>query len=356
LFTPEIWAFYSNLESANIALPDSYATYFESIVYLNDDEFLTITGSVDNYKYYSLQIYDSRAITLGNVNYQQSLNGSINLTITKNLINCPDKNQNVINIDSNNTIFVIVFRVYDFSESPLETHLLTPNISIINSKIGELPKSNNFISLDYNWLWPDKDPVRFPLYSTTNNNFLKPALTSFFYNGDASYLISNVQNPSANMGIVITGVLPSSDQVLYSSFNIGLSSPPMPTISGRHYGSDPRLISSTGRAGIRYIEIEKRYLTNQTEWNRNYTIYIGIDPEHIKRLGGDPEVDLYLLYPLQYFNDKPYTNIVIVYRHLMPHSSFLHSISNVANSHADPRKCNESMNKYYPNIQLVYHK
>lgn len=366
IFTPEIWSFYSNSESANIALPDSYATYFSSYVYLNDNEFLTIKGSVENYEYYSLQVYDSRAITLGNVNYLQSVNGSIDLIITKNINNLQNfnTNSNIINIDSNNTIFVVVFRVYDLSEMPLDTYLLTPNISIWNSKMGQLPKSKNFVNLNYNWLWPDKPPVRFPKFSTTDNNFLKPALTSFFYNGDASYLLSNIQNPSSNIGIVIHGVLPNKDQLMYSSFNIGLSSPPMPTIAGQHYQNNSRLISSTGRAGIRHIEIEKRYNKNEETnnstqcninqaWDRHYTIYVGLDLDHIKRLGGDPNVDLYLLYPIQYFTGKPYTNVLILHRHLMPTSTFTHAIVDVAESHADPHVCNEYMDKYYPTITFV---
>lgn len=366
-FVPEIWSFYSNSESANVALPDSYATYFSSYVYLNDDEFLTVKGSVENYDYYSLQVYDSRAITLGNVNYLQSVNGSINLIITKDIRNLQNTtNTNIINIDSNNTIFLVVFRVYDLFETPLDTHLLVPNVSIMNSKIGNLPKANNFVKLDYNWLWTDKAPVRFPKFSTTDNNFLKPALTSFFYNGDASYLISNIQNPSESLGIIIKGVLPDSTQVMYSSFNIGVSSSPMPTIAGKHYQNDPRLISSTGRAGIRHIEIEKRYnifssqndekilsQVDKTLWNRHYTIYVGLDLDHIRRLGGDPDVDLYLLYPIQYFTGKPYTNVIILHRHLMHHPSFSYAIANVAESHADPQVCNASMDKYYPSLQLI---
>lgn len=354
VFTPEIWSFYSNSESANIALPDSYATYFSSYVYLNDDEYLTIKGSVENYEYYSLQIYDSRAITLGNVNHLQSINGSIDLIITKdinNFQNFTDKS-NIININSNNTIFVVVFRVYDLFDTPVDTHLLSPNITITNSKVGLLHKSDNFVELNYNWLWPDKPPVRFPKFSTTNNNFLKPALTSFFYNGDASYLLSNIQNPSSNLGVVIQGILPDKNQVMYSSFNIGLSSPPMPTIAGKHYQNDSRLISSTGRAGIRHIEIEKRY-SSIDNWDRNYTIYVGLDLDHIKRLGGDPDTDLYLLYPIQYFTGKPYTNILILHRHLMPTPTFSHAIVDVADSHADPHTCHEYMAKYYPAITFV---
>lgn len=356
LLIPEIWSFYSNSDSANIALPDSYATYFSSFVYLNNDEYLSLNGLTTNYSYYSLQIYDSRAITLGNVNYLQSINNTIDLIITKNisnLNNLNNKTNNIIIIDSNNTIFLIVFRVYDLSEIPIDAYLLSPNISITHNKIGKLKKSHKFVNLNYNWLWPDTNPVRFPKFSNVNNNFLKPALTSFFYNGDASYLLSNIQNPNRNIGLIVSGILPNSSQVLYSSFNIGVSSPPMPTISGKHYGNDNKLISSSGRAGIRHVEIEKRY-QNITNWNRNYTIYIGLDLNHITELGGNPDFDLYLLYPIQYFNKKPYSNILILHRHLMPHSNFLHTISNISNSHADPNVCEEYMNKYYPKITFVY--
>ena len=126
----------------------------------------------------------------------------------------------------------------------------------------------------------------------------------------------------------------------------------METIAGKHYQTDSMQISSTGRAGIRHIEIEKRY-NNEKQWNKSYTIYVGANLDHIKRLGGDPDVDLYLLYPIQYFTGKLYSNVVILYRHLMPKLDFEHAILNVSDSHADPHVCHLYMNDYYPLIEFV---
>jgi len=338
----------------NIALPDSYAIYFSSFIYLNNDEYLFVKGNVSAYEYYSLQIYDSRAITLGNINFLETKNGFINLTITKNSKTLTNLNnlQNTLIIDSNNTIFFLVFRVYDLYEKPIDLKYLTPNLTISNSKIGNLTKSKNFVDLNYGWLSPNWNPVRFPKFSTQNNNFLKPALTSFFYNSDASYLLSNIQNPSENLGLIITGILPEKKNLMYLSFNIGLSSFPMPTIAGKHWSNNSKLISSSGTAGIRHIEIEKKY-NNKINWNRNYTIYIGLNLKHIQKLGGNPDNDLYLLYPLQYFNQKPYTNVVILHRYLMPHPEFEHSIRNISDSHADPDVCENYMNKYYPKVTII---
>lgn len=260
---------------------------------------------------------------------------------------------NTINLNSNSTIFIIVFRVYDFNDEQLSPHEMKPNLKLVHSSNGILPIAKNFVDLQYNWLAPNCGPVKFPQYSTRNNNFLKPELNSYFYNNDAHYLIANIQNPNKSVGVIVTGILPTEDQVLYTSINIGTSSFPMVTISGKHYGNDPTLISYSGRAGLRHIEIKKRY-KNIANWNMSYTIYIGLDLDHIRRLGGDPSYDLYLLYPLHYMSGKPYSNVMITHRHLMPHYNFKHSISKINESFAHPETCANSMEKYYPKTTFIY--
>jgi hypothetical protein len=365
IFTPTIWSFYSNHESFNIAVPDSYATYYQSFVYLNDGESLVIKSYLQDYKYFSLQIYDSRAVTLGNINYLQSVDGNFNIEITKEL-----KRTNATNtmlIKSNSSVFIVVFRTYDFSDIPSDISEY-PNITIENTRLGMLKTSDKYVNLKYNWIWPDLNPVKQQQYTNLNNNFVKPELNSYFYNDDASYLISNIKNPSSNMGMIVRGELPTEDQVLYTSFNLGTSSLPLHTIAGDHYNSNKKLISSTGRAGLRHIEIIKRYGDTE-KWNlegRKYIIYIGLNLDHIRNLGGDPDVDLYLLYPIQYFTGKPYTNLILVHRHLMPHSklnqfkqsslltTFNQSIANINKIFAHPYECEQVMLNYYPKIEFVF--
>lgn len=75
LFVPEVWSFYSNADNFNIADPDSFATYYQSIVYLNKGESVNVHGNLSDHKYYSLQVYDSMAITLGNINFEKVTDG-----------------------------------------------------------------------------------------------------------------------------------------------------------------------------------------------------------------------------------------------------------------------------------------
>lgn len=273
--------------------------------------------------------------------------------------------------------------------------------------------AQNYTKIGFPNLFLNMKPLKESKYNNTKNNFFKPYSNKYFSNDDASYLIStislhNTQNKV--IGAIIKGYLPLVDinrtnyfkssksnylynntcnntcnnifgyhEVRYVSFNMGSLSTPLPTIAGPMLKTfstiidsmtdsfvkqyvDPKEISSTGKPGIIDADIISRY-GNTREWNnegRPFTIYIGLNVHHIKKLGGNPDTDLYLTYPTHYITGKPFSYPVIVFRHLMSQHKFMtnpifkHSIDSINKSFASPSECQQIMQKYYPTIDFLY--
>lgn len=274
-----------------------------------------------------------------------------------------------------------MYRLYDYPEI---SKLILPNIKKANVTI---PHVKSHTEIYFSQMYINVNPVRAHRFSNEDNNFFKPITNAFFSNDDASYLVSLIKvNHTERLGAIITGYLPLTDssssinddyfktngkygkyyEVRYVSFNMGTTSFPFPTIGGNMLHPQTKkingtTISSSGTPGIIHTDIIKRY-ANVSNWNdtdREYTIYVGIDLNHIRELGGNPEYDLYMLYPTSHKN-KLFTYVSILHRHLMPHIKFMEkpifkqSIGDMSNDiPVIPDDCEKVMGKYYPKITFV---
>ena len=390
---PDLWTLHGDTNNFNIALPDSYAVYKGSFVCLSDQQTLVISGEVPQARYYSVQVYDSTTRSLGSLNDNQiKLNSNgFSINITKNSTDV-SANSNVLKINTPNTFLIVLLRLYDTNDTDDTDD--TDDIKLPQiSKMGKSLAHANHTIINFPRIYRNKKPIREHRFANEPNNFFKPIVASYFNNDDANYLISLIKvNQTERLGAIITGYLPvtssetntSNDyfkttptdqinqyddkyyEVRYASFNMGTTSFPLPTIGGNILHSkfkdiDPRDISSTGKPGIRDVDIIKRYsgLEQWSHWGRPYQIYIGIDLDHIRELGGDPNVDLYLIYPVSYQTGELFTYASVIYRHVLPQSKFLdnplfnQSVSDIVGNPAIPSECKEVMGAYYPEIKFV---
>jgi hypothetical protein len=382
---PKLWSIHGDINNFNIALPDSYALYKGSFICINKGESITIEGNIPNARYYSMQVYDSSTASLGSLNDQQiniRTDGSFSINITKDKYGVNNKtSSNSLYVQSKNSFLVVIYRLYDYSEI---SKIILPNIKKANVTI---PHVKAHTKIYFPRMYRNVNPVRAYRFANKDNNFFKPTTNAFFSNDDASYLVSLIKvNYIERLGAIITGYLPLTDsssninndyfktngkygkyyEVRYLSFNMGTTSFPFPTIGGNMLHPQTKkingtIISSSGTPGIIDTDIIKRYsnVSNWNDMNREYTIYVGIDLNHIRELGGNPESDLYLLYPTSYEN-KLFTYVSILHRHLMPHVKFMEnpiftqSIGDIPNNvPVIPKNCEKVMGKYYPKITFV---
>lgn len=274
--------------------------------------------------------------------------------------------------------------------------------------------SDTYTKITYPRIYRNIDPIKPTIYNA-KNNFFKPYSSNYFSNNDANYLISPISLATSNtsntsntnainnktIGAIIKGFLPLTDykrtnyfknqqnstcvnfnmwnmsnilnhphyhEVRYVSFNMGILSKPYPTIAGpmlqTYCGTNvnPQDISSTGKPGITDSNIINKY-NNSKEWNnmgRPFTIFVGLNLDHIIKLGGNPNTDLYMIYPTHYDTKKPFTYPVIVFRHLMSQEKFMsnpifkNGIGSINKLFATSEECQSIMQKYYPTIEFFY--
>lgn len=330
-----------------------------------------------------------------------------NKTITKFNTTTNTTLNNTLIIKSDDTLLLLIFRVYDVydqtilkkqnvsTKNKIESFgwISPPNISkhFANNKIIKLNCASHFTKIGFPKFYNDKLPPKKSKYDNLNNSFFKAHSGGYFANNDAHYLISTINFNKTNgkiIGAIIRGYLPivqynysinhainhipnhtlnntckfnDTYEVRYVSFNMGALSSPFPTVAGESLKLlnsekiNKSHVSSTGKPGIRDIDIIARY-NNSNEWNkkgRPYVIYIGANITHIKKLGGDPNNDLYMIFPVDQNTGKLFTFPVIIFRHLMPHHTFNYGIDKIKNQIASPIECHNVMKKYYPTINFI---
>lgn len=279
----------------------------------------------------------------------------------------------------------------------------------------QIKNSKNYTLIGFPQYYLNYEPFKKSQYDNIKNNFFKPHSNGYFSNSEANYLVSTInfkknETDKKIIGAIIKGYLPivyhnkfnfnhskqlgqtnqhnpynksnQSNQfnqfnqscvnepyyeVKYISFNMGTLSLPFPTIAGNtlkmlnneHFNKSK--ISSTGYAGIRDIDIIMRY-NDSNDWNskgRPYVIYVGTNEEHIKKLGGNPKIDLFMTFPVHYETGMLFDYPVIIFRHLMSQDKFmknpkfLNGISMINKSFATPSECKKVMKKYYPTIDFI---
>lgn len=411
LIVPHLWSIYGSTSNFNIALPDAYAEYRGSFICLNDNDVIILESDVPYARYYSVQLYDSTTASLGSLNDYQivTTNNKFTINITKKKDMCDidacQNNKNTLYVNTKDSFLVLIYRVYDvpINDPNIQPKIGTdklfgwiepPNIykyDMTTGKVTNISNTKTYTPIGLPRMYRNIDPVREHRFANENNNFFKPTTNAFFSNDDANYLVSLIKvPPNGNLGAVITGYLPKTDynnknyfkkvkgnfnesdpdyyEVKYVSFNMGTTSNPLPTIAGHMlhniYSKTkvPRHnISSTGTAGIRDTDIINRY-NNSHDWNQNgrpYKIYIGRDVNHIVRLGADPNVDLYMLYPVSYPKSEFFTYAVIVFRYLMSQEKFLsdpiykNGIGAIISNPALPQECAEKLCLHYPKIEFI---
>lgn len=380
---PQLWTVHGDINNFNVALPDSYASYEGSFICINTDETIIIEGNVPNARYFSFQVYDSTTASLGSLNdYQIKLNSSEKFVINISKLKKCDLEQdaNTLYISTDYTFLLVIFRLYDIEK---EHKLKLPDIKKkFNGEHKYFEHALTYQKVNFPRLYRNTKPVREHRFANEDNNFFKPIVKTFFHNGDTDYLVSLiVVNQSNPIGAIITGHLPETNfnkninndffknnfsvgkyyDVRYVSFNMGILSSPLPTIAGDTLlSSNNKKISSSGTPGIIDEHIVNKY-NNNNEWilrDRPYIIYVGGTIEQIKSLGGDPDRDLYMLYPKMY-DGKYFTYVSILHRHLMPQIKmfdkpmFNQSISDIVGNPVEPLGCEKIMGKYYPKIKFV---
>ena len=261
--------------------------------------------------------------------------------------------------------------------------------NVWTSKYENMP--NNFFRLEPNEYLPDENSHY--LISVINTNIKSYIRNDYTFVNTKSYTCwnNNTQNITQNItnqsycrhgfrtthnitynvteikcnfttikktiGAIITGHLPmvkydylknnsSYYDVNHISFNFGSYDQP----SAKFYKFDEKT-----KRGIRDIDIITRYKNNHN-WNllnRPYIIYIGQNISHIKQLGGNPNVDLYMIYPTDVFSNQPIHNPVIIFRNFMPQNHFAYGINRIRKSYSSPTECENVMKKYYPKIDFV---
>lgn len=420
LIHPEAWSIYGSVDNFNIAFPDVGAKYRGSFICIKKGETITLESEVPNARYYSIQVYDSSTASLGSLNDHQIqiINGKFSINITRPYksykpFKTNNKN-NTLYVSTEDSLLILLYRVYDVSNETKSKNKIEsfgwielPKLykySTIGSKTN-ITAALTYTKIGFPYFYTDSQPVKPLQYANTKNNFFKPHSDGYFSNRDASYLVSTIQlydnKTNKTIGAIIKGYLPLVSvtranffksnnytcfnfdyknnsfygtgyyEVRYVSFNMGIGSSPYPTVAGSSLKSlnghqlhkyNLKHISSTGKPGIMDTDIIRRY-RNSKEWHqggRPYTIYIGMNVSHIWKLGGNPNVDLYLTYPLDYVTGIPFTYPVILFRHLMSQDKFMtepnftHGIGSINKNFATPSECQVVMQKYYPTIKFIY--
>ena len=349
ILNPQIWSFYGDINNLNVALPDAYATYRGSFLCLIDHDIIELVSEVPNSTYYSFQIYDSKGIALNSLNDEQLIirDNKIKVLISKNDLSYKSY-ENYIYVNSKNSFFVILFRNYNENTIPSypiiyrhDSNNITYNLTI----------SKSVPNLFYPQVIFDILPVNKYHGYNIDNNFFKSRTRSYFSNQDASYLLSMIKLNDKRLGAIITGYLPvtyfenkTNYDIRYISFNLGLASFPLSTLSGN------MLNKKNSKPGISDKDIINKYNSSWLKKDRKYIIYIGEDYNHINELGGNHLDDLYILFPRQYISEKLFTHIVIIYRNLLPkHRYGINKIKDLSNSEV----CQNVMGLYYPKIKFI---
>lgn len=387
------WSIAINTTYFNVKFPDGFTTYQTTLTSITPTDVITIHAEIPYVRYFSYQVYDSNFVSLGSVSDYNLLSDGINcysdscventtmtsiwLQITKNKDGVD--NPNVIYLDSNETWFAIVYRIYDVMD----------NI-------------NNEKSCEFGWIHPPRifknkneislasSQLQYPLYTTVydllptyesivlanvDDNFYKADTTGFANNEDADYLASVIEyNNTHHFGAIVSGMLPITSNSIYQSPKIGYISPYNTNISMEHddyyevryislnmgIRSPPEnTLAGDGHPTIRDVDILNHYQYSQDDKERKYKIYIGATVDDIKRLGGNPKKDLYLLYPQ--IEGMVYRYLTLIYREVLSQTALLgkyrsiykQGIADIESTPAMPDECIKTMGKYYPRIKFI---
>lgn len=389
------WSMVTNLTYWNVKYPDGYTNYQITPVYLDENDYVNIIGELPYARYFSYQVYDNNFKSLGATTdydiYAEGTNCYNTLcegtykdeknkgkTLIEILKNDNNDGPNTINITSNQSYYLIVYRTYDamdIDDSSKNKYFGWIDPPIVYKNSYQIPPAPFQLNADMTTPQPDIPPTfGMGKHINEHNNFYKEDTYNFASSSDSDYLVSIIEykEPRKRMGAIITGIIPLTSNTLYDtprvgyisknnknisiddpdyyevrylSFNMGIRSPPENTLGGNF----PTIMDK---------DIIRHYNYTTEEKNRHYTIYVGASLDDIESLGGNPAKDLYLLYPR--INGEVYQYVGIIYRQVLTQSkilgkqraTFLHGIGDIPTVPASPQDCQKVMDKYYPKISF----